>query len=138
MKNYKLKTKDKIDIAINHYENERDEIVIVAPGWFMTKDSDAFTQISEFFSKHFDVISFDFRGHGKSGGAYTFTSKELMDMDCVVRYARKCKYKKIYLAGFSLGAAMALIYAAKSRFIDKVLSNSNFLKVSPHASFFHI
>ena len=124
MKNCKLQTKDKIDIAINHYENGYDEVVIVAPGWFMTKDSGAFTKVSEFFAKYFDVISFDFRGHGKSGGAYTFTSKELMDTDCVVRYARKCKYKKIYFAGFSLGAAMALIYASKSRFIDKVIAVS--------------
>ncbi len=124
MNNYKLQTKDKIEIAINHYENNHDEVVIVAPGWFMTKDSDAFTRVSEFFAKHFDVIAFDFRGHGKSGGAYTFTSKELMDMDCVVRYARKYKYKKIYLAGFSLGGAMVLIYASKSRFIDKVIAVS--------------
>ena len=120
MKNNILKTKDKIDIAINHYEYAFDSVVIVAPGWCMTKDSDAFLRISEMFAKNFDVISFDFRGHGKSEGLYTFTSKELMDLDCVVRFARK-KYKKIYLVGFSLGAAMALIYASKSRFIDKVI-----------------
>jgi len=119
-----LKTKDKIDIAINHYKNGYDEVVIVAPGWCMTKDSNAFCKISEMFATFFDVISFDFRGHGKSGGMYTFTAKELMDIDCVVRFARKNKYKKIYLAGFSLGAAIALIYASKSRFIDKVIAVS--------------
>ena len=119
-----LKTKDKIDIAINHYQNGFDEVVIIAPGWCMTKDSDAFCRISEMFAKYFDVIAFDFRGHGKSGGMYTFTSLELMDMDAVVRFARKFGYKKIYLAGFSLGAAMSLIYASKSRFIDKVIAVS--------------
>ena len=124
MKNYKLKTKDKIDIAINYYQNKFDEVVIVAPGWCMTKDSDAFCKISEMFAAYFDVISFDFRGHGKSGGMYTFTAKELMDMDAVVRFARKNNYNKIYLAGFSLGAAMSLIYASKSRFIDKVIAVS--------------
>lgn len=121
MENYKLKTKDKIDIAINHYSAGYDKVVIVAPGWCMTKDSDAFSKISEMFVRNFDVISFDFRGHGKSGGIYTFTAKELMDMDCVVRFARKNNYKKIYLAGFSLGASISLIYASKSRFIDKVI-----------------
>jgi len=124
MENRKLKTKDKIDIALNHYPNGHDEVVIVAPGWCMTKDSDAFCQISKMFAQVFDVISFDFRGHGKSGGMYTFTAKELMDMDCVVRFARKNNYKKIYLAGFSLGAATALIYASKSRFINKVIAVS--------------
>ncbi len=124
MKNYTLKTKDKIDIAINHYSYGFNEVVIVAPGWCMTKDSDAFCRISEMFAKNFDLISLDFRGHGKSKGMYTFTSKELMDMDSVVRFARKNKYKKIYLAGFSLGAAIALIYTSKSRFIDKVIAVS--------------
>ena len=124
MINRVLKTKDKIDIAINHYNNSHDEVVIVAPGWCMTKDSNAFCQISEMFAEHFDVITFDFRGHGKSGGMYTFMSKELIDMDCVVRFARKNNYKKIYLAGFSLGGAMVLIYASKSRFINKVIAVS--------------
>ena len=124
MKSYKLKTKDKVDIAINHYKNEHDEVVIIAPGWCMTKDSDAFVRISEMFAAQYDVISLDFRGHGKSCGMYTFTSKELMDMDTVVRYARKNNYKKIYLAGFSLGAAVSLIYASKSRFIDKIIAVS--------------
>lgn len=119
-----LKTKDKINIAINYYKKGFDNVVIVAPGWCMTKDSDAFCKISEMFAKQFDVISLDFRGHGKSGGMYTFTSKELMDMDAVVRFARNNNYKKIYLAGFSLGAAMSLIYASKSRFIDKVIAVS--------------
>lgn len=129
MKNHNLKTRDKIDIAINHYDNGNDEVVIIAPGWCMTKDAKVFYKISDMFAKKFDVISFDFRGHGKSKGLYTFTAKELMDMDCVVRFARKNNYKKIYLTGFSLGAAMSLIYASKSRFIDKVIA------VSPPADF---
>ena len=124
MKNITLKTKDKIDIAINHYANGHDEVVIVAPGWCMTKDSSVFCQISEMFARYFDVISFDFRGHGKSGGTYTFTTKEIMDMDAVVRFARKNKYSKIYLAGFSLGAAMSIIYSSKSQFINKVIAVS--------------
>ncbi len=81
----------------------------------------SFLKISEFFAKYYDVISFDFRGHGKSGGTYTFTSKEIMDTDAVVRFARKNKYNKIYLLGFSLGAAIAAIYASKSISIDKVI-----------------
>ncbi len=124
MQNIEIHTKDNINIAINYYRNNHDEVVIVAPGWCMTKDSEAFCKISEMFAKFYDVISFDFRGHGKSGGFYTFTSKEIMDMDCVVRFARKNNYKKIYLAGFSLGAAISIIYASKSRFIDKVIAVS--------------
>lgn len=119
-----LKTSDKVNIAANYYKHRRDKVVIIAPGWCMTKDSKAFQQIAEFFAKDFDVISFDFRGHGKSEGLYTFTAREIMDMDTVIRFARKNRYDKIYLAGFSLGAALSLIYASKSRFIDKVIAVS--------------
>lgn len=124
MKNYNLTTKDKVNIAINYYQNDFDEVVIIAPGWCMTKDSNAFTELAETFAKSFDVISFDFRGHGESGGMYTFTAKELMDMDCIVRFARKNKYRKIYLAGFSLGAAISVLYTSKSRFVDKLIAVS--------------
>ena len=123
MKNKKLRTKNNIDIAVNIYENGHDSVVIVLPGWCMTKDSNAFQKISEMFAKAYDVICMDFRGHGHSDGFYTFTAVELIDVDTVVKFARK-HYKNIYLAGFSLGAAMALIYASKSRFIDKVIAVS--------------
>ena len=122
-----LKTKDNVKIAVNGYFSSNDEVVIVAPGWCMTKDSNAFRQISEMFASEYDVLSLDFRGHGKSGGFFTFASKELLDLDAVVNYAKN--YSKIHLAGFSLGAGLALIYAAKNSNIDKVIS------VSPYTDF---
>lgn len=124
MENYRLRTEDNIEIEINHYKNNHNEVVIVAPGWCMTKDSHAFTQISELFAKYYDVICLDFRGHGKSSGMFTFTSKETMDLDAVVNFAIEKKYKKIYLAGFSLGAAAALLYSSKNKNIDKVIAVS--------------
>ena len=119
----KLKTKDGVTIAINHYQNESDSVVILAPGWFMTKDSKSFLEMSEFFSKYSDVISMDFRGHGNSTGFYTFTSKEINDISSVIDFSKN-KYKKIYLVGFSLGAAMVLIAGSKFNFIDKIVAIS--------------
>ena len=123
MKEIFLTTKDNVKIALNHYKNNCDEVVIVAHGWFMTKDSNAFKLISEEFSKHFDVITLDFRGHGKSSGFYTFTSKEILDLKTVVDYAKK-QYSKIYLAGFSLGGALVLIHGAEINDIDKIIAVS--------------
>lgn len=119
-----LKTKDNIKIAINHYKQGFDRVVIVAPGWCMTKDSDGFKQISQDFATEFDVISLDFRGHGRSGGFFTFTSKELYDLDAVVEYAKTFDYKKIYLAGFSLGGALSIIYGSKNNTIAKIIAVS--------------
>ena len=39
-------------------------------------------------AKAFDVISLDFRGHGKSSGLYTFTDKEPKDLKTVI-YSRQ-------------------------------------------------
>lgn len=128
-----LYTEDNIKIAINHYECNCDSVVIVCPGWFMTKDSKAFKNLSEDFNKNYDVITMDFRGHGKSGGFFTFTAKELLDLNAVVNYAKnECGYKNIYLLGFSLGGALVLLCGAECSLVDKIIAVSaptNFMKI---------
>lgn len=135
MEELNIITDDKVELAANGYFSGRKEIVIIAPGWCMTKDSDAFKQISEMFFSEYDVICFDFRGHGKSSGLYTFTSKELQDLDAVVNFAKANEYEKIYLAGFSLGGGLVLVYAANHKNIDKVIAvsaHSDFDKIENH------
>jgi len=124
MKELILKTADDVNIAINYYDNNKDEVVIVAPGWCMTKDSVSFRHICKMFALKFDVICLDFRGHGKSDGLYTFMAKETNDLDTVVAFAKIKGYKKIYLTGFSLGAGVAVIYAAQNKGIDRVIAVS--------------
>ncbi len=123
MKEIKITTKDRIIIAENIYENGFDSVLIISPGWFMTKDSRFFKEMGEIFSQYSDVIVFDYRGHGKSSGFYTFTRKEVTDIKTVIDYAKK-KYKTIYLMGFSLGAAITLIAAAEDNSISKIIAVS--------------
>lgn len=118
-----LKTQDNIKIAINHFQTDSDEVLIIAPGWFMTKDSESFSQMAMIFNAEIDVITMDFRGHGKSSGFYTFTSKENIDLETVVDYA-KTQYQKIYLMGFSLGGALVLNHSALKKNVDKVIAVS--------------
>lgn len=122
-KNYEelyLKTSDSIKIAINHFKRNKKEVLIIANGWTMSKDSKFIKEMSKLFAKTFDVISFDFRGHGKSSGAYTFTSKEPEDLKSVVNYAKK-SYRKIYLIGFSLGGAISIIHSANEEKLDRLI-----------------
>lgn len=129
-----LYTPDGIKIAINHHKTEHDEVLIIAHGWFMTKDSKYFADMANALSQSFDIISMDFRGHGKSSGFYTFTSKEPQDLKTVVDYARK-QYRKVYLIGFSLGAALVLIHSAQEQNVDKVIAVSaphSFEKIENH------
>lgn len=119
-----LKTEDNVKIVVNCYKNGFNEVVIILPGWCMTKDSKAFKQISESFACKYDVLTLDFRGHGKSGGFYTFTTKEIYDVDAVVNFAREYGYSKMYLTGFSLGGALSIIYTAEKGGIDKAVAIS--------------
>lgn len=123
MKQLFATTADNVKIAFNLYQTGHKNVVIICPGWFMTKDSKAFSTLAEDLSEKYDVIAMDFRGHGKSGGLYTFTSKELLDLDAVVDFARG-NYEKINLAGFSLGGAVVLIYGAQNTDINRIIAVS--------------
>lgn len=118
-----LETEDNTRIAINHYNAGRDSVVIIAHGWYMCKDSKIFKEMSEDFFKSHNVITMDFRGHGKSSGFYTFTAKEPEDLKTVVNYAKQ-RYSKIGLIGFSLGAAISIIHTAKYNDIDSLIAVS--------------
>jgi uncharacterized protein len=61
---------------------------------------------------HADVVAFNLRGHGSSGGRNTVGDRELLDVDAAVAWARAAGYTRVATVGFSLGAAVALRQAA--------------------------
>jgi pimeloyl-ACP methyl ester carboxylesterase len=63
-------------------------------------------------ARHADVLAFDLRGHGRSGGRNTVGDRELLDVDAAVAWARAAGYTRVATVGFSLGAAVALRQAA--------------------------
>jgi pimeloyl-ACP methyl ester carboxylesterase len=58
----------------------------------------------------FDVISYDARGHGQSGGSSTLGFLERHDVAAAVSRARS-RHSRIVLVGASMGAIAALAYA---------------------------
>ena len=91
--------------------------------------------LAESLKEHFDVISFDFRGHGKSSGLFGWTSREQRDLEAILKYTKEQKYERIGVLGFSLGAAVALIEASKNRDIHSVVAVSapyDFWKINYH------
>lgn len=58
------------------------------------------------------VVSFDFRGHGRSGGRSTVGDQEVLDLAAAVGWARALGYPRVATVGFSMGAAVALRHAA--------------------------
>ena len=70
------------------------------------------------------VITFDFRGHGRSGGVSTLGDLEIRDVDVALRYARELGYQRVATVGFSMGASIVLRHAGLIGGADAVVSVS--------------
>ncbi len=104
----RLYTQDKIAIAYEHYQKGFNSVVIVCPGFYNSKKNRWMRKTIDLISSKYDVIIFDFRGHGDSGGKFSWTAKEHLDVQAVIDYAQDQNYKEINIVAFSLGAAAAV------------------------------
>jgi len=116
-----LKTKDGVNISYDHYKHGSGAVIIICPGFFNSKENRWMRRSVDMLLDGYDVIIFDFRGHGKSSGRYTWSAKEDLDIDAVADYALSCGYKHIGILAFSLGAAAAINDAAKRNDIDSMV-----------------
>lgn len=134
MQNKILTTSDGHKISLDYYQHGHDKVVIIAHGFFNSKDALLLKELGQALDDQYDIIMMDFRGHGKSSGFFYFTSKEYLDLEAVLEYARK-SYDKIGVIGFSLGAATTLITASRSDLINSVIAVSGpteFAKIEFH------
>ena len=79
--------------------------------------------LAEELSRFFSVVLFDFRGHGKSTGAcnigFTNVSE---DLKALVNRVRGMGFERIGVAGFSMGAAAAMLLAARDECFEALVS----------------
>ncbi len=118
-----LTTSDKQEIAFYHYKTGHQEVVIIAPGFYNSKDAILLEELKDKLKGDYDVIMFDFRGHGKSTGVFYWTSKEESDLQAVLDYAKK-SYRKIGLIAFSLGAATSINLLGKQDAVNTLIAIS--------------
>ena len=103
-----LYTQDKITIAYEHIKSGFESVVVVCPGFFNSKNTRWMREAVNLVSGEHDVLIFDFRGHGDSGGRFSWLAREHLDLDAVLNYATSQQYKQIAILAFSLGAAAAV------------------------------
>jgi len=118
-----LMTEDKKEIFYDHYETSAKNVVVIAHGFFNSKDSVLLQDLGKALVGDYDVILMDFRGHGKSKGLFYWTTKEYIDLIAVLEEV-KDEYDRIGVIGFSLGAATSIITASKTDLIDSLISVS--------------
>jgi pimeloyl-ACP methyl ester carboxylesterase len=106
-----LVTDDGVPIDTVHLAQDSDLAIVVAHGFTLSWQRPMVWGIATRLNRMAGVLSFDFRGHGRSGGLSTMGDKEIKDLDVVVRYARELGYQRVAAVGFSMGASIVLRYA---------------------------
>lgn len=114
-------TRDDVQIAYERYQNESDSVVIICPGFFNSKNNKWMRKVVELVPPAYDVIIFDFRGHGQSDGTFTWSAKEDKDVDAVIDRAKEYGYKRIGIIAFSLGAAAVVNDVARRTDVDSMV-----------------
>jgi fermentation-respiration switch protein FrsA (DUF1100 family) len=119
-----LVTEDGVPIEAIHLPGTGDLAIVVAHGFTLSWQRPNVWRIANRFNRTAGVLTFDFRGHGRSGGLSTLGDREIKDLDVVVAYARQLGYKRIAAVGFSMGASVVLRHAGLIGGLDAVVSVS--------------
>jgi pimeloyl-ACP methyl ester carboxylesterase len=119
-----LVTDDGVPIEAVHLPQDSDLAIVIAHGFTFSWQRPAVWRISTQLNQIAGVVSFDFRGHGRSGGLSTLGDRETKDVDVAVAYARELGYERIAAVGFSMGASVVLRYAGMVGGLDAAVSVS--------------
>jgi pimeloyl-ACP methyl ester carboxylesterase len=106
-----LVTDDGVPIDTVHLAQDSDLAIVVAHGFTLSWQRPMVWGIANRLNRMAGVVSFDFRGHGRSGGLSTLGDKEIQDLDVAIRYAHELGYERVAAVGFSMGASIVLRYA---------------------------
>ena len=119
-----LVTEDGVPIDAVHLPGPKDLAIIIAHGFTLSWQRPRVWRIANRFNLTAGVITFDFRGHGRSGGLSTVGDLEINDLDVALAYARELGYQRIAAVGFSMGSSVVLRYAGLIGGVDAVVSIS--------------
>ncbi|HTW05321.1 MAG TPA: alpha/beta fold hydrolase [Streptosporangiaceae bacterium] len=123
-KAHTLVTDDGIAIDAVHLVGDDDVAIVLAHGFTLYWQHGAVWNAARRLNRNCGVITFDFRGHGRSGGLSTLGDREIRDVDIALRYARELGYQRVATVGFSMGASIVLRHAALIGGADAVVSVS--------------
>jgi len=117
-------TSDGVPIDAAHLPRDSDLAVVLAHGFTLSWQHGHVWRVANRFNRAAGVVTFDFRGHGRSGGLSTMGDREIRDLDVAVAYARELGYQRIAVVGFSMGASIVVRYAGLVGGVDAAVSVS--------------
>ncbi|MFD4020823.1 alpha/beta hydrolase [Streptomyces sindenensis] len=86
--------------------------IVVAHGFTGSADRPAVRRAARVFAQRAAVITFSFRGHGRSGGRSTVGEREVLDLAAAVAWARQLGHTRVVTVGFSMGGSVVLRHGA--------------------------
>jgi pimeloyl-ACP methyl ester carboxylesterase len=110
-----LRTVDGITIDAAYDPGTRpsgDLAIVVAHGFTGDLDRPHVRRAADVLSRNAAVVTFSFRGHGRSGGRSTVGDREVHDLAAVVAWARELGHQRVVTVGFSMGGSVVLRHAA--------------------------
>jgi pimeloyl-ACP methyl ester carboxylesterase len=119
-----LVTQDGVPIDAIHLPGPKHLAIVIAHGFTLSWQRPVVWRIANRFNRTAGVITFDFRGHGRSGGLSTLGDREIQDLDVAVAWARELGYQRIAAVGFSMGASVVLRHAGLLGGLDAAVSVS--------------
>ncbi|KAB2371926.1 alpha/beta fold hydrolase [Actinomadura montaniterrae] len=119
-----LQAADGVRIDAGHLGGDGDLCFVLAHGFTCSWRQPALRRIGAVLHRYGGVLALDLRGHGRSGGHSTVGDLEVLDVHAAVAAARVRGYRRVAVAGFSLGGAVAIRHAALHGAVDAVVSVS--------------
>jgi pimeloyl-ACP methyl ester carboxylesterase len=117
-------TDDGVPIDVAHLAGDPGVGIVLAHGFTQSWQHPGVWKVASRLNRFGGVVAFDFRGHGRSGGASTVGDREIKDVDVAVAYARELGYERIATVGFSMGASIVLRHAGLLGGVDAVVAVS--------------
>lgn len=118
-----VRSSDLHKVYYEQYINGHKRLIIIAPGFYNSKQAVLLKQLARSLNDEYDVIVFDFRGHGQSESRFYWTSREYRDLLAIVDFTAS-KYEKTGVIGFSMGAATGIVSASKTAGIHSIVAVS--------------
>ncbi|MER6786390.1 alpha/beta fold hydrolase [Streptomyces sp. NPDC000658] len=90
----------------------RRPVFVIAHGFTGDVDRPHLRRVAAAFARRGAVVTFSFRGHGRSGGRSTVGDREVLDLAAAVEWARSLGHTRVVTVGFSMGGSVVLRHAA--------------------------
>jgi pimeloyl-ACP methyl ester carboxylesterase len=124
-----FRTSGGVRLGLTRWSQGRGAVVLVVPGIMMHRESREIRRVAERLARTHDVVTMDVRGHGDSGGLFTWGRQEPGDVAEVAAALRR-DHDRVGGLGFSFGGYHAAVAAALHRPFDAVA-----LVAAPHRLF---